>query len=567
METDGQRKKGGFNASRVLEALGRIGYDPVDALMDITDNSLSAGAEHISIDIEIKKMGTEGPGRPKAVISGFSVADDGCGMDEEKLDNALALGSSDEYYSEGTLSKFGMGLKSAASSLGRRLEVLTREEEESTLLKAVLDRDEIEEAGGDYVYDLVEPAESEVDEFNEYCGEGSGTIINIRKPRLESLPSASEIESGLQNRAGVVYHYFLDGHVEEHSNLTITVNGEDIDPLDPVFEYEAEGNLNENEWDGISVKWITRPQDIQLDPEGKATAELRITQLPHPPSVKDAKEISKAECRRNYMIGAGNYGFYIYRNYRLISWADSLDMVSQSLQHYGFRGRLMIDKSADDLLNIDVTKSQIQLSEVARSQLLPIVRDALKKSRNAWEHRTEELKKKTGEDPHEDANEEIDKAADIVERDDKHDEEVASEEEREDLASRRQKAESSKPADEEEQQNLRDKSERVQYVDHLDNNQLWERAYDPEEGLIVRVNRRHRFFVEVLNNFTENDTLVKVMDTVFFALARGEYSFLYKGSMDYDKSETAMQEYRERVGSQMSELIRIMNTDVFGDSE
>lgn len=567
MKSSGERREGGFNASRVLEALGRIGYDPVDALMDIADNSLSAGAEHISIDIEISKQNTDGPGRPRAVISGFRIADDGCGMGEEKLDNALALGSSEEYYSEGTLSKFGMGLKSAASALGRRLEVMTRDSDESTLRKAVLDRENIEEAGGDYIYDLVEPTESERETFNDYCGNDSGTIVKIRKPRNESLTSPSEIENGLENRAGVVYHYFLNGRVEDHPELTITVNGKEIEPLDPLFEDEADGDLNENDWDGTSVKWITRPQHIQLDPDGDTTAELRITQLPHPPSVLDEKDISKAECRRRYMIGAGNYGFYIYRNYRLISWADSLGLVSQSLQHYGFRGRLMIDKSADDLLNIDVTKSQIQLSEIANSQISPIVGDALKKSREAWKHRTQELKKKTGDDPHEDANEELDKAADIVERGDENDEEVAPEEEKEDLASRRKKATESKPADDEEQEGLRNRSERVQYVDHLDNDQLWERALDPEHGLIVRVNRRHRFFVEVLNKFTDNDTLVKVMDTMFFALARGEYSFLYKGSMDYEESEDAMQEYRERVGNEMSELIRIMNTEVFGESE
>lgn len=35
-------------------------------------------------------------------------------MSEKELDNALDLGSSDELYSENTLSKFGLGLKSAS---------------------------------------------------------------------------------------------------------------------------------------------------------------------------------------------------------------------------------------------------------------------------------------------------------------------------------------------------------------------------------------------------------------------------------------------------------------------
>jgi len=561
------RKQGDYDALRILEALGRIGYDPAEALMDIADNSLSAGAEKISIEINIDKVNTEGPGRAKAKISGFTVSDDGCGMDEEKLDNALALGSSKEYYSEETLSKFGMGLKSAASSLGKKLEVITRSQDNSeggNLLKAILDRETIEEENGDYVYRMVEPSSEDISDFEEACSEGSGTVVNIKETHNDSLPSASEIESKLKDKVGVVYHYYLSGDVDGHSNLEILINGESIDPLDPLFTNKAEGNLNENNWDGTSVKWITRPQMIQLDKKGETTAELQITQLPHPPSVKSDEGIPKAECRRNYMIGAGNYGFYIYRNYRLISWADSLGYVSQRQHYYSFRGRLMIGKDADDLLNIDVTKSQIQISETASTQLSPIVQDALKKSRDAWNYRTDELRKQTGNDPHEDANEQIDKAAEIVERDDEYDEEVAPPDEQEDLEERRHKAAESKPAGDDDEESSRDRSERVQYVDHLDNDQLWERAHHPTHGLIVRVNRRHRFYREVLNKFSDNDTLVKAMDTMFFALARGEYSTLYRGAEDYDILESALQEYRERVSNQMSEILRIMDTDIFG---
>ena len=64
-------------------------------------------------------------------------------MDEEGLDNALTLGSSAERYSENTLSKFGMGLKTAASSLGKRLEMcISRSENDlGKVYKVVLDQD------------------------------------------------------------------------------------------------------------------------------------------------------------------------------------------------------------------------------------------------------------------------------------------------------------------------------------------------------------------------------------------------------------------------------------------
>ena len=37
-------KKGKWNAARVYDALGKIGYSPASALLDMVDNSVSAGA-------------------------------------------------------------------------------------------------------------------------------------------------------------------------------------------------------------------------------------------------------------------------------------------------------------------------------------------------------------------------------------------------------------------------------------------------------------------------------------------------------------------------------------------
>ena len=48
-ELDGKRMPGtpievGFNAARVCEAIARIGYEPHTAILDLVDNSVTAGA-------------------------------------------------------------------------------------------------------------------------------------------------------------------------------------------------------------------------------------------------------------------------------------------------------------------------------------------------------------------------------------------------------------------------------------------------------------------------------------------------------------------------------------------
>lgn len=93
-----------------------------------------------------------------------------------------------------------------------------------------------------------------------------------------------------------------------------------------------------------------------------------------------------------YGINAKNYGFYIYRNGRLISWGDFLGgLVTQDQDAYAFRAVLEIDKHSDDIPNLDVTKSRLHLSEIARTQLAQIVGEAKKKSVAAWRLRTAAL--------------------------------------------------------------------------------------------------------------------------------------------------------------------------------
>ena len=571
-----REKEGTWDAGRVFQALGRIGYDPVWALLDLVDNSVSANATCISINVVEepveRKSGTRGRSR---VLKSFVVVDNGCGMDEEGIDNALTLGSPTELR-EHTLSKFGMGLKTATASLGKQMEIVSRPKEDpANVYKAVLDQDSILEAGK-YVYHLTKPTDEDLTELDA-CAQGrSGTFIRITKLLFHSLPRTSEIIAGLKSRAGVIYYYFLKGLAEGSERLSLKIDEHEVAPVDPLFVDEiADGNdedLNEHTWDGLRPKWITKPQSIQLDPTGKTWAEVEITQLPHPPSVGSKNRMNQADCRMtqadcraHYLIGAGNYGFYIYRNWRLISWADRLGFVPLDQDLYAFRGRLLIDSDADDILNIDVTKSRIHLSAIARDQLTPVAQEAVKKSRTAWTTAHRVTVESLTQGSHDTANQELSRIAHLQADEDRRDESVAPLEEKKELEKRRTKAANSKPITSKDKKRVTE-GERVLYVDTLDNNQLWERAHDPEHGLIVRVNRSHRFCRDILDTVHKNSNLLKIIDVLFFAIARGEYDLVYKSEHKEDIIEEIMTEYRERVGGTLSDIIRSLNlTDFLAD--
>src|SRR5688572_22496878 len=102
------------NPQRTLSALRELGYDSYSAIADLIDNSIDAGAANIAVTI----VDREGD----IVVQ---IADDGSGMDESRLDEALRLGS-DTSRVENDLGKFGMGLVTASISMSKRVEVFTR---------------------------------------------------------------------------------------------------------------------------------------------------------------------------------------------------------------------------------------------------------------------------------------------------------------------------------------------------------------------------------------------------------------------------------------------------------
>ena len=58
--------EGTWNPARVFEALGKIGYKPHSAILDIADNSVSANCSHLDIIIEPMSVIDENGGKKKS---------------------------------------------------------------------------------------------------------------------------------------------------------------------------------------------------------------------------------------------------------------------------------------------------------------------------------------------------------------------------------------------------------------------------------------------------------------------------------------------------------------------
>lgn len=96
----------------LIESLRSVGYTLPAAVADIIDNSIAAGAKNIYITFHWA-------GKDSYIF----ILDDGRGMDEEKLKNAMRPGSRNplEERAPKDLGRFGLGLKTASLSQCRNL--------------------------------------------------------------------------------------------------------------------------------------------------------------------------------------------------------------------------------------------------------------------------------------------------------------------------------------------------------------------------------------------------------------------------------------------------------------
>jgi hypothetical protein len=558
---------------RTIFGLGRIGYTPPAAIGDIIDNSVRAGAKNIFI--HIIKRNPESLDLKKNNVKEYIIIDDGMGMDEKGILDALKLGSPDENYEENSLSKFGLGLKAAAFSQGNVLEVISSLGN-TEFVKYVVSLEDIKNVGK-YFAKKVDTNDIDKQIISEYLPDGKGTLVRIGDIRMMNHPSVKDTLKELEYRLGVIYYYFIN---DEGIKITIK-NAEEtteIEPYDVLFTDEADknGNLDENEWDGQQVKWIKRinePIDMDTDHDVKATIE--VTQLPHPPTFKP----NDLEIRKNYKIEAGNYGYYVYRNKRLISWAERFgNIIPLDQDFYSFRGRIIIDDSADDAFNIDVKKSSIVLSDDAANVLNDLSADYKRKSKRAWNRAKELIKQREGKEPNVTANRIV---SDIDEPDfpvEKTEEEERREKEKQQELAKKMKENIKKQAVEEKRERegkdikedevteeeieetlkgtANPEVSKIFRVSSIFDNLLWEPYYDAENGRCVRINKNHRFSKLLFEDNNSNTDLQIIIEVLLLNLAQAEFHARTSKEFDGIDIEKHLTDFRHIVSDYLTHLCR-----------
>jgi len=324
----------------MTRAMRAVGYELTTAVSDLVDNSLSAGARSIEIDFYWN-----------AADSWIRVVDDGCGMTDEELREAMRPGSAQALAErrKDDLGRFGLGLKTASFSQCRRLTVRSSRDGHDPATRC-WDLDYIEEIGEWKLLLDARGPDSEAT-LGAVDKRSHGTIVlwekldrvidlHSRDPQRRFLERIEEVDRHLR----MVFHRFI---AAPH-NVRITINGQPpILPWDPYL--------------------VDHPATIRLPDEifGQPAVAVRPYVLPHE-SKLTAEQHHQASGPKGWNA---QQGFYVYRAQRLIVSGAWLGLFQQE-EHYKL-ARIQIDipNSLDHEWQIDIKKASAKLPDRARVEL------------------------------------------------------------------------------------------------------------------------------------------------------------------------------------------------------
>jgi hypothetical protein len=356
-------------APAMIESLRAVGYDLPTAIADLIDNSISAHATQIDINFDWKG--------PDSVIC---VADNGTGMDEDRLTLAMRIGSSDptEPRAKNDLGRFGLGLKTASLSQCREFTVHTI----GSTGKLNTRRWDL-----DYVRDvkkwhLLKAGTPESAGYARLI-KGSGTAVVWEK--LDRITAGTDVNSvrdrdifnerieTVERYISMVFHRFM----EKPHSIRFRINSRQVAPWDPFLENHES----------------TQHPDSHTLKLGKEAIHVDCFVLPHH-SKLSSDEHARAAGPRGWLA---HQGFYIYRGDRLLVMGDWLDLGVRKEEHYKLaRIRVDIPNTMDADWAIDVKKSVAKVPVALRRDLAHIGKVTREKAVSVYRHRGKVLTRTHG---------------------------------------------------------------------------------------------------------------------------------------------------------------------------
>jgi hypothetical protein len=345
-----------------------MGYDFATAVADLVDNSITARATIVAIDVEFD--GDD---------SWLRISDNGKGMTPPQLREAMRYGAERDYDAR-DLGKFGLGMKTASLSQCMRLTVASRTNPKRADIAAYSwDLDHIERTNR---WEVISNERNGLDPaIRNPLKETTGTVVvwqrldrilgykhpygELARKRLSTM--CRELELHL----GMVFHRFLSGEVRGRK-LKILLNGNTIAAWDPFARDERR------------TKALT-PIVIPVSHEGvNGEVKLEPFVLPHQQDFSSPDAFRRASGPASWNQ---QQGFYIYRSGRLIQSGGWCRLRTADEHSKLARVALSFLPALDEAFRVNVAKMRVQLPSQIREQIEQAIKPVLRMAQEAYRNK------------------------------------------------------------------------------------------------------------------------------------------------------------------------------------
>ena len=353
------------SAKRLISSMRDLGYEFSDAVAEIVDNSIQAGANVIQVNLQFD--GYE---------SYLTVLDNGVGMTPAEIREALRFGSMRDYERD-DLGKFGLGLKTSSLSQCDSLTVSSRNSQKKVQIHSYSwDMDHINRV--DQWEILPIEADELLNPVVEHLYSTTGTavtwerlnrLLNFQDPaggRAEN--DFKRLRQELKISLGAIFHRYLTGE-QRSKKVMIFVNGDLVESWDPFCR--AEKNTAELESFSIPISMDGR----------KGLVKFRPFVLP----AQSQFSSSSAHLRAGGLAKWNKQqGFYIYRSGRLLQSGGWCGLRTSDEHSKLARVLVEIPAGFDDLFKVNISKMKINFPRELREETIQKLAPTLKKANDSY---------------------------------------------------------------------------------------------------------------------------------------------------------------------------------------
>ncbi len=342
------------NPEYLIKSIAEQGYSLETSLADLMDNSISANCNKIEVLID---MDVE-PFR-------LFLADNGNGMTEEELSRNMQFPSNspEDPRENLDLGRFGLGMKTASFSQTRKFTVLTKKPNDKKYHGRTWDVDFLKTNG----WKIIINSDKEVAEymyqynilskayFNGFIDFEPNTIViwdglykfeKYLKEKNRKDALQREVTEVTTDYLALVFHRFME---RKTNPLQIRINNKIISPFNPFPE-------EEKDFRQIEPKQSAFRSDV-IKIEGFVLPSRSISE--------SSRGLTIWTTRHRGLMDME--GLYIYRANRIILFGGWNGIVKKAPRLQLARLRVEVGNSVDDLLHLNVAKSQIVVPHELRN--------------------------------------------------------------------------------------------------------------------------------------------------------------------------------------------------------